>query len=230
LAAIGYLPVPTRRRSEACTEFDIRGTTRRRPRWSNRRPESAQYTRRGKRPSRLVFAGVFARHLQADAWLVAVGELNAGGFESALNCLDRSGFERLPGLQPCDRVRRDLRSRAEHRGSSRFWVWTDHTAPSCDRSSTNDAWTVLKTLPHCSEFYNAPNEIRGSNQTTNLGVRSSNLFGHAISGCTIWAERRRLGAAHRVPIFVAAYVRRCLTSVRYRLTLRCDPVVQRQGP
>jgi hypothetical protein len=39
-------------------------------------------------------------HWAIKAGLFAVGELNAGGFESALNCLDRSGFERLPGLQP----------------------------------------------------------------------------------------------------------------------------------
>jgi hypothetical protein len=38
---------------------------------------------------------------------------------------------------------------------------------------------ALKTLPDCPEFYNAPNQIKGSNQTTNLGVRSSNLFGRA---------------------------------------------------
>jgi hypothetical protein len=38
---------------------------------------------------------------------------------------------------------------------------------------------ALKILPDCPEFYNAPNEIKGSNQTTNLGGRSSNLFGRA---------------------------------------------------
>jgi len=38
---------------------------------------------------------------------------------------------------------------------------------------------ALKTLPDCPEFYNAPNEIKGLNQTTNLEVRSSNLFGRA---------------------------------------------------
>jgi hypothetical protein len=38
---------------------------------------------------------------------------------------------------------------------------------------------ALKTLPDCPEFYNASNEIKGSNQTTNLGVGSSNLFGRA---------------------------------------------------
>jgi hypothetical protein len=58
-------------------------------------------------------------------------------------------------------------------------VWTDHTAPSRGRGSRNDARTALKTLPDCSEFYNAPNEIKGSTQTTNPGVRSSNLFGRA---------------------------------------------------
>jgi hypothetical protein len=43
----------------------------------------------------------------------------------------------------------------------------------------NAAPMALKTLPDCPEFYNAPNEIKDSNQTTNLGVRSSNLFGRA---------------------------------------------------
>ena len=84
-------------------------TTRRRPRWPNRRPEQCAYARGGKWSSRLVFAGSFARRLEANARLVAVGELNAGSLEGALNCLDRSGLEQLPGLQPCDRVCRDLR-------------------------------------------------------------------------------------------------------------------------
>jgi hypothetical protein len=39
--------------------------------------------------------------------------------------------------------------------------------------------TALKTLTDYSGFYNAHNEINVSNQTTNLGVRSSNLFGRA---------------------------------------------------
>jgi hypothetical protein len=38
---------------------------------------------------------------------------------------------------------------------------------------------ALKTLTKYCGFYNAHNEIKGSNQTTNLGVRSSNLFGRA---------------------------------------------------
>jgi len=38
---------------------------------------------------------------------------------------------------------------------------------------------ALKTLTKYCGFYNAHNEINGSNQTTNLGVRSSNLFGRA---------------------------------------------------
>jgi hypothetical protein len=38
---------------------------------------------------------------------------------------------------------------------------------------------ALKTLTNYCGFYNARNEIKGSNQTTNLGVRSSNLFGRA---------------------------------------------------
>jgi hypothetical protein len=33
----------------------------------------------------------------------------------------------------------------------------------------NAAPMVLKTLADCPAFYNAPNEIKGSNQTTNLG-------------------------------------------------------------
>jgi hypothetical protein len=40
---------------------------------------------------------------------------------------------------------------------------------------------ALKTLTKYRGFYNAHNEINGSNQTTNLGVRSSNLFGRANS-------------------------------------------------
>src|SRR5215469_12582364 len=40
---------------------------------------------------------------------------------------------------------------------------------------------ALKTLTKYCGFYNAHNQINGSNQTTNLGVRSSNLFGRATS-------------------------------------------------
>ena len=39
--------------------------------------------------------------------------------------------------------------------------------------------TALKTLADYYRFYNDLNQINGSDQTTNLGVRSSNLFGHA---------------------------------------------------
>jgi len=38
---------------------------------------------------------------------------------------------------------------------------------------------ALKTLADYYRFYNDLNQINGSNQTTNLGVRSSNLFGRA---------------------------------------------------
>jgi hypothetical protein len=55
----------------------------------------------------------------------------------------------------------------------------------------NAAPMVLKTLADCPAFYNAPNEIKGSNLTTNLGVRRSNLFGRATSEYAITAERWR---------------------------------------
>jgi hypothetical protein len=45
----------------------------------------------------------------------------------------------------------------------------------------NSAMTRLKSF----EFYNAPHEIRGSNRTTNLGPRSSNLFGRAKTTRTL---------------------------------------------
>jgi len=38
---------------------------------------------------------------------------------------------------------------------------------------------ALKTLADYYRFYNDLNQINGSHQTTNLGVRSSNLFGRA---------------------------------------------------
>jgi hypothetical protein len=47
------------------------------------------------------------------------------------------------------------------------------------KGGRNSPRTALKTLTDFSGFYNAPNEINGANQTTNLGIRSSNLFGRA---------------------------------------------------
>jgi len=55
--------------------------------------------------------------------------------------------------------------------------WFNFRGPG--RKLRNAPPMALKTLPDCPAFYNAPNEIKGSNQTTNLGVRSSNLFGRA---------------------------------------------------
>ena len=47
------------------------------------------------------------------------------------------------------------------------------------RKGQDRPFTAPKTLPVFSGFYNKPNKIKGRNQTTNLGVRSSNLFGRA---------------------------------------------------
>jgi hypothetical protein len=52
-------------------------------------------------------------------------------------------------------------------------------APPSLKSARSRSPIALKTLGKYCGFYNAHNEINGSNQTTNLGVRSSNLFGRA---------------------------------------------------
>jgi hypothetical protein len=61
----------------------------------------------------------------------------------------------------------------------------DHFCQMAGRKDQEIPPTALKTLTDYSGFYNAYNEINVPNQTTNLGVRSSNLFGRANSTSTI---------------------------------------------
>jgi hypothetical protein len=51
-------------------------------------------------------------------------------------------------------------------------------------------------------------EIRGSNQTTNLGVRSSNLFGRATSAYGIDGHSRRLVGRYRHAVLRLAALRK----------------------
>ena len=41
---------------------------------------------------------------------------------------------------------------------------------------------ALKTLPDCPEFYNAPNVIKSSKQTTNLEVMGFDTIPNKING------------------------------------------------